>query len=77
MTTKTTHITVRVTVEELEKIKAYASKLAMSQSEFALASIRFAMNENDVDQKHLALATRLEALEKRFSSLESSLTHAA
>lgn len=60
---KDSHLTIRISPEELEEIRNFANSQGMSQSEFVLASIRAGMGKDGFQEKYIALASRLAILE--------------
>jgi len=65
MARKDSHLTVRITPEELEEIKEFATANGMQQSEFVMAAIRSAMGKGGMHEQFLTLSARLAALETR------------
>ncbi|MGI8501132.1 MAG: plasmid mobilization protein [Hassallia sp.] len=65
MARKDSHLTVRISPEELEEIKEFAASNGMQQSEFVMTALRAAMGKAGVHEQFLTLSARLAALEAR------------
>ena len=71
MAKKDAHLTVRITPEELEEIREYASQNGYLQSDFVLKAIRTAMGKSGGLEEQLQnLTRRLIEVEKQLSDLK-------
>lgn len=66
-TKKDAHLTVRISPEELDDIREFATTNGMQQSEFVLSAIRSAMGRGGMQEKYLLLAARLANIENQLA----------
>ncbi len=65
MARKDSHLTVRISPEELEEIRQFAASNGMQQSEFVMSALRAAMGKPGVQEQFLTLSARLAAIESQ------------
>lgn len=71
MARKDSHLTVRVSEQELEEIRQFANLNGMQQSEFVMSAVRAAMGKSGLQEQYLTLLTRVAALEARLEKQPS------